>query len=259
MLTIRLCSIKAFMPYSSLALGAWLMLATGCEGTKNELVKPDPPTVTVAHPLKQPLRTFLEQSGVTEAAQTAEVRARVRGFIEEVAFEPGATVSGTVLGEDGSESGGSVLYQIERDEYEAAYNAAVSAHAAAIAGIGVAESQVRVAEATLEQAKAERDRQTELKQRGVSSKTEFDAAVAAFKSAEANLSATSASVELAKAQAMQAKSAMNQAELDLNYTTVRAPIDGQVSTTLVKRGNLVEPVIRWLCLPIVGRFLSTLA
>ena len=218
-----------------------LVVIAGCQGNKNELVKPEPPAVKVAHPLKQSLRMFVEQNGVTEASQTAEVRARVRGYIQEVAFEPGATVSGTILSDDGSESGGSVLYRIERDEYEAAYNAAVSAHEAAVAAIGVAEAQVRVAEATVEQTKAERDRQTELKQRGVSSKTEFDAAVAAFKSAEANLSAAAASVELAKAQAMQAESTMNQAKLDLDYTIVRAPIDGQVSKTLVKRGNLVEP------------------
>lgn len=216
-------------------------LITGCDSSKNQLVTPDPPRVTVAQPLKQPVRTFVEQSGVTEAVQTADVRARVRGYIEEVVFQPGQTMKAPSVAADGTETGGDILYRIERDEYEAAYNAAVSALAAAKASIGVAEAQVQVTQATVDQTKAEQDRQVQLKQQGVGSAVEYDAAVAAYKSAEASLSAAMASVELAKSRMMQAESTMNQAKLNLNYTEVRSPIDGQVSKTLVKLGNLVEP------------------
>lgn len=227
--------------YWVLVVGAVLTLCGGCDTTGNELVKPEPPLVTVAKPLKQSLRTFVEQNGVTEAAQTAEVRARVSGYIESVIFEPGQAVKGIEADKDVPKFEGDVLYQIEPDAYQAAYDSAVSAQAAAAASVTVAEAQVALAKAELEKASSERTRQVELKQRGAVSEAEFEAAIAAFKSAEANVSAAAAAVALAKAEAQQASSAVAQAKLDLDYATVRAPIDGQVSKTLVKLGNLVEP------------------
>ena len=212
----------------------------GCNTAKNEMVKPEPPAVTVARPLKQQLRLFIEENGVTEAVSTAEVRSRVQGFIEEVRFEPGQTVDASTMGTDGTKTEGDILYVIEPDKYQAALDSARSAEAASVASVGVAESQVDIAQASVDKTKQEKDRQTELRERGVGSSADYEAAVAAFKSAEANVKAAIAAVELAKAQLQEAQASVANAQLDLHYTIVRAPIFGQVSKTLVKLGNLVE-------------------
>ena len=85
----------------------------GCEKPQNAFVPPPPPEVTVATPILRQVPQFLDQEGETEAAEEAEVRSRVKGFIQDILFEPGQPVK---LGQD--------LYQIEPDTYQAALNAA---------------------------------------------------------------------------------------------------------------------------------------
>ena len=210
------------------AIGFALSIA-GCGGSKNEYVAPPPPEVTVANPVKADVTPFVEQNGETEAVEEAEVRARVRGFLESIEFQPGQNVKA-----------GDVLYKIERDQYEAEVNSAAATVAAAEAAIAVANALIKTADAEVEKTAQDLKREELLKERNASSQAEYDAAVAAARAAEAERESAKANAEAAAAEKGRAEANLAQAKLDLDYTIVQAPIAGRITKTNFKVGNLVE-------------------
>ena len=180
-------------------LSLWAVAAFGC-GQANQYEPPPPPSVTVAKPLVKTVTNYIEETGTTEAVEYVEVRARVRGFLEQINFEPGADVMA-----------GDVLYVIEQAEYQAK----VAAARADLDAKGVA----------LTKAEIEYGRQQKLF---------VDAATA-----ETNVVAAQADRDGAIAMQAASQAALDQAKLNLEYTEVRTPIDGRVGKTLVKVGNLV--------------------
>jgi RND family efflux transporter MFP subunit len=188
----------------NMRLAALLSLATfstvGC-GPSNEYQAGPPQTVTVAHPIQRPVTLYLEETGTTEAVQLVEVRARVRGFLNEVLFSPGSDVKE-----------GDVLYRIEKTQFEAA--------------VAAAKAQLAAANVELNKAEIELKRQEDLFAQNATAETKVVAAKAARDDAAATI------------QAAQAQ--LDRANLDLEYTDVTAAIDGRVGKTLVKQGNLVD-------------------
>ena len=67
-----------------LAISAGLLLAA-CE-QQNKYVPPPPPKVTVAAPVQQPVTRYLEATGNTAAVNTADLVARVQGFVQEINY-----------------------------------------------------------------------------------------------------------------------------------------------------------------------------
>ena len=208
---------------------ALCIFSPGCKTSQNEYAAPPLPEVTVARPLKQRVTLFLEKSGTVEAVEQAEVRSRVRGFVERIAFEPGQEVQV-----------GDVLYRIEKLQYEAEKNSAEASLAAAGASIKVAQALVKIAEAELTRVSRELDRQKNLLRKKATSQAEFDTVTAGHVSAQANLHSAQAGVETAIAESSKAAAKLEQAQLDLSYTVVLAPIAGRITKTAVKQGNLVE-------------------
>lgn len=177
----------------------------------------------------QPITDYIEKNGETEAVQRAEVRARVRGFVEAIEFDPGQTVDRETT-----------LYRIEDDEYRVAVQSAEAELASADASIAVAEGDVKTAEAEAKRSARELERQKTLLAQQATSQSDYDRAVAANESAEATLAAAGSAVEAAKARRKQAAAKLAQAELDLGYTEVKAPIAGRVTKTEIRLGNLVD-------------------
>ncbi len=204
-------------------------LLSGCSGASNEYVPPPPPTVTTAKPIQQSLTLFLEQNGQTEAVEAAEVRSRVSGFVQEILFEPGQRVQTD-----------DELYKIEPDTYRAIQKSAAAAVEAAKAAVAVAEAAQATAEAEVKNATSNYDREKRLFESNAGSQSALEAAEAVRDSAQAQRRAAAANVEAEKAKQLQADAELAQAELDLEYTTVRAPIEGRVTKTEVKLGNLVQ-------------------
>ncbi|MGI9427670.1 MAG: efflux RND transporter periplasmic adaptor subunit [Bythopirellula sp.] len=202
---------------------------SGCGTPPNEYVAPPPAAVSVMHPIQQTLTQTIEENGMIEAVEVAEVRARVRGFVEEITFEPGQAVQV-----------GDVLYRIEKDQYEAAKNSAVATLASAEAAITVAEAAVKSAEADFTRLGREFERTKELVRQNVTTQSEYDEVAAAYASAIADVRSSKASVEAAQAEKGRAAAHLAQVQLDLDYTTVRAPIGGKITKTGVKLGNLVD-------------------
>jgi membrane fusion protein (multidrug efflux system) len=160
-----------------------------------------PPLVTVAAAIEQDVNPPAEYVGHVEAIQSVDLRARVEGFLEQVKFKEGSDVNA-----------GDLLYVIEQAPYQAKVDAD--------------RASVTQATATLTRASQYLQRVRTVRSGGVSA-TDIDNAVAE---------------ELrAKAQLQEAKADLELSELDLGYTTVRAPIKGRIGRTSFTKGNLVEP------------------
>lgn len=138
--------------------------------------------------------------GRIEPARTAEVRARVPGIVLERLFEEGADVQA-----------GDILFRIDPAPLEAAVAQARGALSRAEASIYQADSLVR--------------RYEPLAEARAISQQEYDNAIAAQKSAQA--------------EKLSAQAALETARLNLEYATVRAPINGRIGRALVTEGALV--------------------
>jgi RND family efflux transporter MFP subunit len=175
------------------------VLVIGCQQA-NEFQPPPPPAVEVQRPSVREVTTYLEFVGRGEAVDTVEIRARVKGFLESVEFEPSQTVE---VGE--------LLFRIEPEPFEAA--------------VASAEAELAGAEAALELAQVTRDRARAAYDKGAVTDIEMA-------EKEAQVDAAEASVKAAQAR-------IQTTQIDLGYTEIRSPIDGRISRELVDVGNLV--------------------
>ena len=191
---------KNFASRTGFASALAVATFAGCQ-KKNEFVKPPPPVVTVAQPVQRDVVHQMEFTGTTRATEAVEVRARVNGYLEKIAFEDGAQVKA-----------GDLLFAIEAAPYEAALDAA--------------KASLQKAEASLALATADLGRTEPLVQRGTLSQQELDLKIANVATARAEVAAANAEIR--------------QADLNLAYTQVKSPISGRVSRHLVDVGNLVQ-------------------
>ena len=169
-------------------------------GQSNTYQAPPPPKVTVAKPVEQKVTRYFEATGNTAAVNSANLVARVQGFLTEIAYTDGAPVKK-----------GTHLFTIEPEPYRLKLQQAQAAEAAA--------------QATVIQTQADFDRQQELVQRQAASKAAFDT--------------STANRDNAKAKLLQAQADTKQAQINLDYTKVLAPFNGIVTARQVSIGELV--------------------
>jgi RND family efflux transporter MFP subunit len=172
----------------------------GACGQSNTYQAPPPPKVTVAKPVEQKVTRYFEATGNTAAVNSANLVARVQGFLTEIAYADGAPVKK-----------GTHLFTIEPEPYQLKLQQAQAAEAAA--------------QATVIQTQADFERQQELVQRQAASKVAFDNATA--------------NRDNAKARLLQAQADTKQAQINLAYAHVVAPFDGIVTARQVSIGELV--------------------
>jgi membrane fusion protein, multidrug efflux system len=186
-------------------LGAAFLVAiaaaalAGC-GSKNTYVQPPPPKVTVAQPLQQPVTLYLELTGNTASYRTANLVARVQGFLESIDYKDGAAVKT-----------GAQLFGIERAIYQAQ--------------LDQAKAQLAKDQSVLAQAQSNLKRyQTLRQQNSIAAQQAEDQAFV--------VQQNQATVDLDKAN-------VDTANINLGYTRVLAPFDGIVTNHLVDIGTLV--------------------
>jgi len=158
------------------------------------------PEVYVADVVQKDVPVYLELVGQTKGSQDVEIRARVEGYLDRVAFTEGTFVKK-----------GTLLYQIDPKPLEAA--------------LANAKANLATAEARLQKSNTDVNRLTPLAKQQAVSQQELDNSLSAQ--------------EAAKAQVDAMRAAVDKATLDLGYTRITSPIDGLVGTTQVKAGNLV--------------------
>src|SRR6266496_2957046 len=186
----------------SLAMASTLLLAIGC-GRQLAEQRLSPPVVTVAPVERQELIEWDEFTGRTEPVESVEVRPRVSGYIQEVRFQSGQLVKK-----------GDVLFVIDPRWHQAEYERR--------------QAEFEQARVRLENARREADRTPQLLANKAISTEDSEARQARYQEAQAALLA--------------AQAALDSVKLDLEYTEVRAPIDGRVSRALLTEGNYVSGV-----------------
>ncbi len=176
-----------------------LVLLSAC-GRDNQYVAPPPPVVTVMAPAERPVTRYLEATGNTAAVNTANLVARVPGFVQEIKYEDGAFVKE-----------GTPLFIIEPQPYKVK--------------LEQAEGAQESAKAALKYSEAEFKRQEELVSKQVSTPANYDKWLGQRDGDRGNLQQADANTQTAA--------------INYGYTTVKAPFDGVVSARLVSVGAMV--------------------
>ncbi|GAB5381322.1 MAG: efflux RND transporter periplasmic adaptor subunit [Aliiglaciecola sp.] len=159
------------------------------------------PQVTVAEVVNQRLTEWDEFTGRIQAPQTVDLRPRVSGYIDFIAFEEGSIVEA-----------GTPLFFIDNRPFKAEVKRLK-------ASLGNAKSQFDLAQKEFKRAK-------ELVSKNAISVELLDSRSASLQQAKSNVDSVSAQLDIAK--------------LNLSYTRVEAPITGRVSNALITRGNYVN-------------------
>ena len=182
-------------------LAALALPLAGCNEPKSAVAESSPePEVSVVSVKPQAKAMIRELPGRIAPTRVADVRTRVSGIIIERAFYQGSEVKA-----------GDTLYRIDPKPFEVELQASEAALAKAVAAFDLAAQQARrIAMLTSQKAVAE---------------TENEKAIGAVRQAEAEIGSRKADVARAR--------------LNLDYATVRAPIDGIVGAALVSEGALV--------------------
>ena len=179
------------------ALGAFALSACG---QSNTYVAPPPPCVTVAQPVKQAVTRYLEATGNVAAVNSADLVARVPGFVEEIKYQDGAHVKR-----------GTLLFTIEPKPYKVKLEQAQAAEAAAATSLKVAETAYQ--------------RQVSLLATGNTTQANYDQALQTRDSAQSSFDQAHANTVLA--------------QINYDYTQVSAPFDGIATARQVSVGQYV--------------------
>jgi membrane fusion protein, multidrug efflux system len=151
---------------------------------------------------RKPVSRATEFVGRVEAIARVEIRARITGFLRDVLFKEGDLVNE-----------GDILYRIEPDSFQAAVQQAQGA---------LLQSQSKFANATLQ-----RERTQELVKTDTASRALLDERVANEKGAQGEV--------------VTADGELKTATVNLGYTTISAPVTGEVGRTKFTKGNVVGP------------------
>ncbi|MBV9555962.1 MAG: efflux RND transporter periplasmic adaptor subunit, partial [Pseudolabrys sp.] len=172
------------------ALAALVLASTlaGCGGSAPP-GGPPPPAVTVAEPVKRTVVDYDEYVGRFVAINSVEVRGRVSGYLEGVHFEDGQLVKQ-----------GDLLFSIDKRPFQNTLDQAR-------ANLTSAKSNQAFTEADFARG------QQLVRDKTITDQT-FEQRAQAARNAQAAVAANEAAVR--------------QAELDLEFTELRAPIDGRI-------------------------------
>ena len=161
-----------------------------------------PPAVGVAAATRQPITQSSEYIGRVQAINRVNLVARVAAYLEEVLFTEGTEVKR-----------GQLLYRLE----QAPFRADVQAREALVAQY---KAQLQNAELVLGRAQA---------------------LLRTPAGQQANVDVATSNHQALQAQIQGAEAQLQQARINLDYTEIRAPIDGKIGRTAITAGNYVNP------------------
>ncbi|WP_417537201.1 efflux RND transporter periplasmic adaptor subunit [Marinomonas sp.] len=180
-----------------------VLLLAGCqeEAPKSAAV-PSAPKTQVGVVVIQPQKTDLmaELPGRTTSSLVAEIRPQVGGIVKKRFFEEGQDVKT-----------GDLLYELDDSTYVSSYKQA--------------QADLESSNASLKSAQLKYERYTQLRKQNNVSQQDLDDAQVAFLEAKAKQKGSEAALESAK--------------INLDYTKIRAPIDGRIGISQVTVGALV--------------------
>jgi membrane fusion protein, multidrug efflux system len=178
--------------------------AWGCQGEQaSGPSASELPALSVSQPVEREVTNYEDFTGRADAVEVVDLKARVQGYLTKLQFKEGSEVSK-----------GDLLFEIDPRPYQAQ--------------LDQAQSQVTLNEASLKLAQTSltRDQAIAAAVTNGVSQQQLDQDKAAVDEAQARLNAAKASTEVYK--------------LNLEFTRVASPIDGQISRYYMTRGNLVN-------------------
>lgn len=186
-----------------LAVGLCLLVLAGCgREAPSSGSPPQAVPVGVMTVRATDVPHVAEFVGETESSQEVEIRARVEGFLESIAYREGALVSK-----------GDVLFQMDRKPFEAA--------------LAAAQAELQAQQARLATASANLKRVGPLAAEDALSQKDLDDARGAHEAAVAAVEG--------------ARSRVQQAEINLSYTRILSPVTGVTSFARKQPGSFIAP------------------
>lgn len=161
------------------------------------------PEVTTFTATAQTVPATYEYVGVAQSSHLVEIRSRVEGYLEQIAFKEGAVVRR-----------GDLLYTLDLRPFEAA--------------LENTQAILAEQEAILWNARKTTARLKPLYEQNAVSQRDLDRAIAEELASEASVAA--------------AKAKRREAELNLSYAVIRSPIDGLSSQSNYREGALITPI-----------------
>ena len=193
-------SIFPFARLAPLIVASGMAVLLASCGEEQKAAAPPPPVVTVAHPTRRTVIDMDEYVGRFVAVNSVEIRARVSGYLDQVHFTDGQTVKQ-----------GDLLFSIDKRPFQTSLDQARANLAQARANMAFADADLA--------------RGAQLVRDKTITEQTFDQRTQAKRVAEASVAAQEA--------------ATRQAALDLQFTELRAPVDGRIGDRRVSPGNLV--------------------
>src|ERR1700692_4690214 len=176
------------------------LLLTACAKKDPPAFDRPPSPVTVATAVSQDVPLYLDEVGHTVAREVVSVQPEVSGKITEIHFEDGANLKK-----------GDLLFTIDARPFEAQLNSA--------------QANLVQSKAALDFAKIQFARVQDLVESKAIARQDYDTRKNA--------------VDVGEAQVKQNEAAVESARLNLEYTSIRSPMDGRAGHRLVDNGNVV--------------------
>jgi multidrug efflux system membrane fusion protein len=176
------------------------LLLTGCARKDPPAFQRPPAVVTVATAVTQDVPVYLDEVGHTVAREVVSIQPQVSGTITQILFTDGADLKK-----------GDPLFTIDPRPFEAQLNAA--------------QANLAQSKAALDFARIQFARVQDLVESKAIARQDYDTRKNA--------------VDVGQAQVQQNEAALESARLNLEYTSIRSPIDGRAGHRLVDLGNVV--------------------
>lgn len=179
-----------------------LILLFACQSKGKTPSAPTPVDVTEIVVIPKSIPVIFDYVGFAESSHPVEIRAKVEGYLDKIAYKEGGLVHE-----------GDLLFQLDPEEYAAKVEQAKGDVAKQVAILANAELAVQ--------------RLTPLYEQKAASKKDLDSAISAKLSAEASLQT--------------AKAVLLNAEINVNHTSITSPITGFADKSRYRQGALITP------------------
>jgi multidrug efflux system membrane fusion protein len=194
---------RAILPLGALvvALGVMACDRPQAQNKGQPAAPPPPPVVTTSQPVVSNIIEWDEYTGRFEAVASVDIRARVSGYVDKIAFADGQEVKK-----------GDLLFVIDPRPFERA--------------LGLSKAELEQARTKAQNSALDVERGRPLLERKIMSEKVFDDRANLQREAEAAVKVAEAKVATA--------------ELDLTFTRITAPIDGRISRANVSLGSWIS-------------------
>jgi len=174
------------------------------------------------------IRQVIEATGTINPVTSVQVGSQVSGMISKLYVDFNSKVTK-----------GQVIAEIDPKLFEGAVLQAQADLQNAQALLAAAKANLAKDQATLQQNKLDYGRAASLQRQGVNSQQQLDQAKATFDAITAQVGSDRAAIQQAEAQVSQKTATLKVAQTNLDYTIIRAPINGTVVARNIDIGQTV--------------------